>query len=78
MLLSDGAENSDKLICKFCQPNALLTLQEYLCDYATNEAREIGETLIENEALKINEGRVKQEFQKKIECVKNGERDLYF
>ena len=66
------------LIQKFCQPNALLTLQEYLCDYATNEAREIGETLIENEALKINEGRVKQEFQKKIECVKNGERDLYF
>lgn len=66
------------LIQNFCQPNALLTLQEYLCDYASNEAREIGETLIEKEALKINEGGVKQEFQKKLVSVKDGERDLYF
>ncbi len=38
-----------KQIHNCCHPNALLTLQEYLCDYATPETKQIGEKLIEKE-----------------------------
>lgn len=66
------------LIQNFCQPNALLTLQEYLKDYADKEAKEIGERLIEKEASKIKNEDVREKFFKKLERIKNGERDLYF
>lgn len=65
------------LIQNFCQPNALLTLQEYLEDYADKEAKNIGEKLIEREAGKINNEKIKDEFHKRLRSIKNGERDLY-
>lgn len=66
------------LIQNFCQPNALLTLQEYLEDYADKEAKEIGNRLIEREAGKISNEKIKEKFYEKLERIKNGERDLYF
>lgn len=66
------------LIQNFCQPNALLTLQEYLEDYADKEAKEIGTNLIKKEAEKIKNKKIKEEFYGKLERIKNGERDLYF
>ncbi len=36
-----------------CHPNALLTLQEYLTDYATEETQKIGEALIDREILNV-------------------------
>lgn len=66
------------LIQNFCQPNALLTLQEYLEDYADKGAKETGGRLIEREAGKISNEKIKNEFYKKLGRIKNGERDLYF
>ncbi len=66
------------LIQNFCQPNALLTLQEYLEDYAGDGAKEIGEKLIKKEAEKIKDKKIREEFYKKLGKIKNGERDLYF
>ena len=66
------------LIQNFCQPNALLTLQEYLEDYADGEAKKIGKDLIKKQAEKIKNKKVKYEFYKRLDKVKNGERDLRF
>lgn len=66
------------LIQNFCQPNALLTLQEYLEDYADKEVKKIGDKLIKKEADRIKSKKIKEEFYKKLERIKNGERDLYF
>ncbi len=66
------------LIQDFCQPNALLTLQEYLEDYANDDTKKIGMKLIEKEIEKIKNEVVKDKFFEKLERVKNGERDLYF
>jgi 2-iminoacetate synthase len=66
------------LIQNFCQPNALLTLQEYLEDYADKEAKKIGEDLIKKEANKIKKEEIKEHFFKRLKEIKNGKRDLYF
>ncbi len=42
-------------ILNFCHPNALMTLQEYLLDYATPETRKLGEALIKAEIRKSPE-----------------------
>jgi 2-iminoacetate synthase len=66
------------LIQNFCQPNALLTLKEYLMDYGDSEGKKVGEELIRKEAEKIKDSKVKEEFFKKLKRVEEGERDLYF
>jgi len=66
------------LIQNFCQPNALLTLQEYLEDYADDETKRIGEELIAKEATKITNKKIEEGFFKKLVKIKNAERDLYF
>jgi len=65
-------------IKRFCTPNALLTLSEYLEDYAIPEVKEKGYRLIEKTLNEINgEARV-SEIRKRIEQIKMGESDLYF
>jgi len=61
----------------FCQPNALLTFQEYLTDYASPETRLSGEKLIsrEMELLSIHE---KERVSKRMEEIKSGKRDVFF
>lgn len=63
-------------IHKFCHPNALLTLQEYLEDYASPITRKIGEDVVVKERATIT-GPMKA-LDKKLKKVKAGERDLYF
>lgn len=63
-------------IHKFCHPNALLTLQEYLEDYASQETKEMGELVVEKERATIT-GSTKA-LDRKMKKVKAGERDLYF
>lgn len=63
-------------IHRFCHPNSLLTLQEYLQDYATAETKQIGEAVVEKERLTIV-GPIKA-LDKKMKRVIAGERDLYF
>ena len=64
-------------IKRFCTPNAILTLSEYICDYADNEVAEKGWKVIEKNLAKLEPG-VVQNTREKIERIKKGERDLYF
>jgi 2-iminoacetate synthase len=64
-------------IKRFCTPNAILTLSEYICDYATDEVAEKGWKAVEKNLQKLESG-VMQNTKDKIERIKKGERDLYF
>jgi len=64
-------------IKRFCTPNALLTLSEYICDYASYDVAEKGWKVIEKNLQKLEPG-VVQNTREKIERIKKGERDLYF
>ncbi len=62
-----------------CHPNALMTLKEFLVDYASPETRKIGEELIEKELLNIPKEKVRQiAADYLIEIEKNGKRDFRF
>ncbi len=65
-------------IKRYCSPNAILTLAEYLCDYATPQVAEKGWKLIDEELLKLEGYRNLDELKKRIEQIKAGKRDLYF
>ena len=64
-------------IKRFCTPNAILTLSEYICDYASEEVAEKGWKVIEKNIQKLEQG-VALNTRDKIERIKKGERDLYF
>ncbi|HOP00112.1 MAG TPA: [FeFe] hydrogenase H-cluster radical SAM maturase HydG [Bacteroidales bacterium] len=64
-------------IKRFCTPNAILTLSEYLCDYGTESVAEKGWKVIEKNLKKLDPG-VEKSTREKIERIKKGERDLYF
>ncbi len=65
-------------ILNCCHPNALMTLQEYLEDYASPDTKKIGEELIKIEAEKVLNDKTKIIMKEKIEKIKNGERDFRF
>lgn len=65
-------------IKKFCQPNALLTLAEYLEDYAPASTKEKGYQLINKKLLDFEDISFKNKLVEKLEQVKQGKRDLYF
>ncbi len=68
-------------IKRYCTPNAMLTLSEYLMDYASEEVAEKGWKRIEEELIKLGKGEFKvdtNEIRTRIEKIKKGERDLYF
>lgn len=64
-------------IKRFCTPNAILTLSEYICDYAADEVAEKGWKVIEKNLQKLDSG-VGNHTREKIERIRRGERDLYF
>jgi 2-iminoacetate synthase len=64
-------------IKRFCSPNAILTLSEYICDYASDDLAEKGWKVIEKNLLKLEPG-VMKSTREKIVRIKSGERDLYF
>lgn len=68
-------------IKRFCSPNAMLTLAEYLEDYAPSDTRKKGWEVIEKnlEELQVSEDAVNiNELRIRLLRVKSGERDLYF
>ncbi len=67
-----------KQICNFCQPNALMTLQEYLEDYATPETKAIGEHLIEQQLPTISNIRRREVCRENLQKIKRGLRDFRF
>jgi 2-iminoacetate synthase len=65
-------------IKRFCQPNALLTMAEYLEDYAPAETRQKGYLLLQEKLDEIEDEVFKTKLIAKINQVKEGHRDLYF
>ncbi len=66
-------------IKEFCTPNALLTLEEYLVDYATPETLKVGEKLIDEELAKMDDGDMKENVVRRLQEIKEDKnRDLYF
>jgi 2-iminoacetate synthase len=65
-------------INRFCTPNALLTLCEYLEDYASEETKKSGYQLIEDEIRGVEDEKIKIKLRERIDKIKTGERDLYF
>ncbi|MDY3972702.1 MAG: [FeFe] hydrogenase H-cluster radical SAM maturase HydG [Clostridia bacterium] len=61
-----------------CQPNALMTLKEYLVDYASEKTRETGEKLIEAEMKKVPNDKVRTIAEKYLEEIEDGKRDFRF
>jgi 2-iminoacetate synthase len=64
-------------IKRFCTPNAILTLSEYICDYASGELAEKGWKVIDKNLHTLEDG-VMRTTMEKIDRIKMGERDLYF
>ncbi len=64
------------LIKLFCQSNALLTLKEYLLDYADDDTRVLGNRLIEAELAKLQSNAVPR-TEVCIDKIAKGERDIY-
>lgn len=61
-----------------CTPNALLTLKEYLLDYAGQQTREKGEELIRKEVDKIDNPALRNAVLDDLKKLENGKRDLRF
>lgn len=65
-------------IINCCHPNALMTLNEFLEDYASEETKKIGKKLIEKELLTIPNERVRKIATEHIYDINNGKRDFRF
>lgn len=65
-------------IANCCLPNALMTLEEYLEDYASEDTKKIGEKVIEKELCGITNPLICKRAKEKIGKIKEGERDFRF
>lgn len=71
-------------ICKkqqihnFCHPNAIMTLKEYLEDYASEETKKVGEALIAKELETLEHSDIKAIVEKDLVKIAHGERDFKF
>lgn len=63
-------------IANCCLPNALLTLKEYLCDYAHKSTQELGEALITKQLEYIPHPKVRQLIIEKLALIATGQRDF--
>ena len=61
-----------------CHPNALMTLKEYLMDYAAPETKAVGEKLIQAELENIPKEKVKEICKDHLEKIEQGIRDFRF
>lgn len=61
-----------------CHPNALLTLNEYLDDYASDKVKALGKKMIAEELKKIPNEKARQTAEKYINSIDAGERDFRF
>lgn len=64
-------------IKRYCTPNAVLTLAEYIVDYASPELAEKGWRAIEKNMSALDES-MKESVRNKLDRIRKGERDLYY
>lgn len=65
-------------IVNCCQPNALMTLKEYLEDYASPDTKAKGEALIAKEILKVPNENVRKKAMEYLDELNDGKRDFRF
>lgn len=63
-------------IANCCHPNALMTLKEYLEDYASPEAKDKGETVIRSSLSHIPKEKVRHLVEHHLEAIEQGSRDF--
>ena len=61
-------------ILNCCHPNALMTLSEYLEDYASEETKKVGYAMVEKELERIPKERVRKIAEDNIEAIKSSNR----
>lgn len=61
-----------------CHPNALMTLKEFLMDYASPATRAIGEKMIAQELNNIPKEKVREIARAHLAEIENGQRDFRF
>ena len=67
-----------KQIQNCCLPNAIMTLKEYLEDYASEETRRIGDELIEKYIPGVTNPKAKAVLRERLDKITQGERDFRF
>lgn len=65
-------------IANCCQPNALMTLKEYLEDYASEDTRRKGEAVIRAEIPRITNPKVRAIAEEHLRELHDGKRDFRF
>ncbi len=65
-------------IHNLCYPNAMLTFMEYLEDYSDENLKVLGNKVISKNLQNIPSEKMRTETAKRLEKIKNGERDLFF
>lgn len=65
-------------IANCCHPNALMTLKEYLEDYASPDTREKGLKVIERELKNIGREKTREICERNLKEIENGRRDFRF
>lgn len=65
-------------IANCCQPNALMTLKEYLEDYASEDTKRKGLALIEKEIERVTNPKVKEQTIANLKAIESGSRDFRF
>lgn len=65
-------------IHNFCRPNAILTLKEYLEDYASERTHKKGLKIINKYIKQIPSKKIMEKTIKRLKRIEAGERDLYF
>ena len=64
---------------RFCTPNAILTLSEYVQDYASTDTKQKALQAIKRELEQMPESNpLKEKLLQKLSSVQKGERDLFF
>ena len=61
-------------ILNCCHPNALMTLAEYLVDYAGEETRQAGFAMIQRELERIPKEKVREIARQNVEAIRNSDR----
>lgn len=65
-------------ISNCCLPNALMTLKEYLCDYASDDTKQVGDKLIHEQLDQIKSDKVRDIVTKQLHLITDGQRDFRF
>jgi 2-iminoacetate synthase len=65
-------------IINCCHPNSLITLKEYLMDYASEETLKLGEAIIADEIEKVTHPIVMEKAKSNLLSIEKGERDFRF